>query len=194
MTYEAFEEGPEGYPIELYKFDRGISESYYLTSSDTEIEYQSATYLPIQIQRSKVEVNTEIERSSISVDIQRNADLLNNFVQYPPTEIMILTIFRYHANDTPTPEVVVVWQGRVLSCEWSGSKARLECEPVFTSLKRPGLRRRYSAQCPHVLYGLECKLDRFAFDVLDNLTGVAANVITAPAFAISSQYFRGGLH
>jgi uncharacterized phage protein (TIGR02218 family) len=192
MSFASFETGPEGYPIELYLFKRGLSERYTLTSSDSVIDYLSEQYLPIQIERGKVEVNTEMERSPIKIKIQRNAELLTNFVTFPPTEIMTLTISRFHKNDTPTPEVAVVWQGRVLSAEWQGSQATLDCEPVFTSLKRPGLRRKYQAQCPHILYGAECKLDRFVYDVTDNLTAVSGSVISAPAFAISVDYFFGG--
>jgi uncharacterized phage protein (TIGR02218 family) len=192
MTFEAFEEGPEGYPIELYLFKRGVSERYTLTSSDDIISFQSEDYLPVQIRRENIEVNTEIERAPMNLDIQRDADILTNFVAYPPTEIMTLTIFRYHANDTPGLEFITVWQGRVLSAEWRGSKAVLTCEPVFTSLKRPGLRRKYQAQCPHILYGAQCGLNNFAFSATDNLTGVAGAVITAPGFVDSVDFYFGG--
>ncbi len=192
MSFEDFEEGPEGYPIELYQFKRGISEEYLFTSNDETITYLSQDYLPIQIQRGKVESNSEMERSPIKIKIQRDADLLDNFISFPPTEIITLIIFRYHANDTPTPEVVVVWRGRVLSAEFKNNEASLDCEPVFTSLKRPGLRRKYSAQCPHIHYGAECALDPFAFDVTTNLTVVAGAVVTAPGFAIAAGRFSGG--
>ncbi|MCP3672487.1 MAG: DUF2163 domain-containing protein [Gammaproteobacteria bacterium] len=191
MTYSEYEEGPEGYPVELYKFDRGISESYFLTSSDTEIIYLSNTYKPIQIERGKIEVGPEMGRANITIKIQRNADILDNFVQYPPTEIMNLTILRFHQNDS-SGDMVVVFQGRVTSCEWVASFAKLECEPVFTSLKRPGLRRKYQAQCPHVLYGALCGLDSYVYAVTEGLTGVAGAVITAPTFAVSEDYFLGG--
>ena len=194
MTFEAFEEGPEGYPIELYEFTRGLTK-YYLTSSDESVVYQANTYLPIQIERQGIEVNEEMERQPLKIRIQRDADLLDNFVQYPPTQILTLTIYRYHENDTPTPEVVVIWRGRVIAADWQGSQANLECEPVYTSLKRPGLRRRYTAQCPHVLYGLECGLDRNAFDVAGVVSVIdTANVqITAPQWVgLGSGYLRGG--
>lgn len=192
MSFEGFEEGPEGYPVELYKFDRGLSQSYYYTSADADREYQSNNYETLQIQRDAIEVNSEMERASIKVRLQRDAGVLNNFIGFPPTEIINLTIFRYHENDGVTPEVVVVWQGRVLAANWEGSQASIDCEPVFTSLKRPGLRRKYQAQCPHILYGAKCKLDRFVYAVTTNLTAVNGAVVTSPDFAIAADYFFGG--
>lgn len=192
MTFAQYEEGPEGYPIELYLFKRGVSERYTMTSHDENITYESEVYQALQMERSKLEQTGEMQKSGINIKMQRDADILSNFVAFPPTEIMTLTIFRYHANDTPTPEVVVSWRGRVLSATWKGSEAILEAEPIFTSLKRPGLRRKYQSQCPHILYGGQCKVNNLLFQTMGTLTGVSNNTITSPAFAVSSDYFRGG--
>lgn len=194
MTYESFETG-HGYPIELYQFKRGLSESYLQTSHDEDIFYQSATYESTQIQRAKIEQNAEIERQSMKVKIQRNNPILDNFIQFPPTEVITLTIFRYHANDGGTPEVATVWQGRVLTAEFTGSSASLDCEPVFTSLKRPGLRRKYQTQCPHVLYGAKCQVNEFAFVAIGTISVINVSVITAPQFVnlgTNNSYMRGG--
>ena len=192
MTFEALEEGVQGQPVELYVFRRGLSETYYLTSHDEDILYDSNTYLSVQIRRDTIEVNQEMERQPLKIRVQRDSAVLQNFIQFPPTEVMTVTIQKYHINDTPTPEVATIWRGRVLGANWKGSEAQLDCEPVFTSLKRPGLRRRYQAQCPHVLYGPKCKVNGNAFAVTDTLTGVASAVVTAPGFAISADYFFGG--
>ena len=73
MTYAAFETGPEGYPIELYLFKRGLSERYTLTSNDEAITYQSEVYSPIQIERPKIEQTSEMERSPLKLKIQANS-------------------------------------------------------------------------------------------------------------------------
>jgi len=46
-----------------------------------------------------VEQNTEIERHELKIDIQRDAEVLEGFVGFPPTQIMTLTIYRQHLND-----------------------------------------------------------------------------------------------
>jgi len=193
MAFADFEEGAEGFPNELYLFKRGISERYTLTSSNAEITHLSEVYLPIQISRGAIEQNQEMERQPLNITIQRDAAVLDNFVGFPPTEIMTLTVFRFHDNDTPTPEVATIWQGRVLSVTWSGSQAKMNCEPVFTSLKRPGLRRKYSAQCPHILYGVECAISNFDFQVIATI-GTITNGITifSTDLIVAVDHFFGG--
>jgi len=190
MTFEAQEEGM-GYPIELYEFKLGVTQEYHFTSHDAEIIFQSNTYIPQQIERDKIEQNTEIERSEMKIDIQRDSAVLEGFVGFPPTEIMTLTIFRKHLNDG-ADEFVVVWKGRVLTIEWSGSQAKIACEPVFTSLKRPGLRRKYSAQCPHIHYGAECKVNNLAFQVIGVVSAFSGVTITAPEWAATAADFYNG--
>ncbi len=191
MTFETFEEG-FGYPIELYQFQLTVNQAFFLTSHDSEIVFNSQTYIPHQMQRAAVEQNTEIERQEIKIDIQRDAEVLESFVGFPPTQIMTLTIFRSHLND-PADEFVVVWKGRVLTVEWSGSQASMSCEPVFTSLKRPGLRRKYSAQCPHIHYGLECKVDNLAFRTIGTISAIAGNIVSAPEWAATgAEFYDGG--
>jgi len=194
MTYEAFEEG-HGYPVELYQFKRGLSESYLQTSHDEDIFYQSDTYLSTQIQRGKIEQNAEIERQNMKIKIQRDNPILDNFIQFPPTEIITVTVLRYHANDGGTPEVATIWQGRVLTADFIGSGADLDCEPVFTSLKRPGLRRKYQTQCPHVLYGPKCQVNNFAFNTFGTLSVINGPEVTAPQWVnlgTNNAYLRGG--
>lgn len=191
MTFEAQEEG-NGYPVELYEFKLGVLETFYLTSHDEPITFLSNTYTPQQIQRAKVEQNTEIERSELKIDIQRDSDVLSSFVAFPPTQIMTLTIFRKHLNDG-ADEFVTVWKGRVLTIEWKGSQASIACEPVFTSLKRPGLRRKFQSQCPHIHYGAECKVINLAFQVIGTISAFAVNTITAPEWAATAvDFYNGG--
>jgi len=190
MTFAAQETG-HGYPIEIYEFKRGVSESFHLTSHNEPVVFQSNTYLPTQLERASVEQNTEIERAELKLKIQRDAPILNNFVAFPPTEIMTLTIFRKHGNDL-LEEFITVWKGRVLTVEWSGSEASIACEPIFTSLKRPGLRRKMQAQCPHILYGAECALNNLAFQVIGTVSSFALNVVSAPEWVGVAGNFDGG--
>lgn len=190
MTFVAQEEG-FGQPVELYEFRLGVTAQFFLTSHDAEITFQNNVYIPHQMQRQAVEQNTEIERHELKIDIQRDAEVLEGFVGFPPTQIMTLTIYRQHLNDLAN-EFVVVWKGRVLTIEWSGSKAAIACEPVFTSLKRPGLRRKYSSQCPHIHYGLECKVDNDLFRVIGTVSSFSTNIITAPEWAVTGVGFYDG--
>jgi len=134
----------------------------------------------------------EIERTQMKISVPRDAPVVQDFIQFPPTEVMTMTLYRQHLDDVDN-EFAVIWQGRVLSAEWQGSKATMSCEPVFTSLKRPGLRRKMQGQCPHVLYGTQCRLNNQAFKTTGTISGINNNVITATEWAgFADGSFVGG--
>lgn len=88
-----------------------------------------------------------------------------------------LTIFQGHDGD-PAVEFLAVWSGRVISGSRKGIVATLVCEPVSTSMKRPGLRRRYQYGCPHALYGPQCGANRDAFSVTAAVMAVSGATVT----------------
>lgn len=191
MTYEAQETG-QGYPVELYKFSRGVTAEYLLTSSDSNITFGGEDYSTTQIKRTKIEQTGEMERNEITVMVQRDSPILANFVGFPRTEIMTLTIFREHLNDTDS-EFIIIWQGRVLTADFKANQGVLTCEPIYTSLKRPGLWRKYQAQCPHVLYGSECQIDEQSFRSDGVIIGIVDFTIQATVWtAFADDYFDGG--
>lgn len=191
MTYEAQEEG-HGQPVELYQFRRGVTKSYLYTSHDVPITFGSLVYQPIQIKAGKIEQNSEIERADLPITIQRDAEILDNFIAFPRTEVITITVFRQHLNDGDA-EFITAWKGRVLTVNFKRDTGVLICEPIFTSLKRPGLVRTYQAQCPHALYGGECQVVDQLYKIQGTVTGIIANTIQATAWAaFDDNYFNGG--
>jgi uncharacterized phage protein (TIGR02218 family) len=190
MTFAANETG-QGSPIELYHFQRGL-ENWYYTSYDDDVVFSSNTYLSTQIGRSDIEWQQEIEKSEITVSVPRNNTMIAPYVVYPPTEIMLLTIYREHFYDGDS-EYLLYWQGRMLNVEFKGSIADMTCETTFTSMKRPGLRRKHTPQCPHVLYGGKCGLNDQTFRVNGSLvdsTGVTISSVQWGTYP--DGYFTGG--
>jgi uncharacterized phage protein (TIGR02218 family) len=161
MTYQAIEASAfAGEPIELYRFVLGGRKWLY-TSGQHEVTHNvSEVYQPVTITRSAIEQGLELARSSLDVRVARDNDLAGEFVAAPPEGVLALTLYRRHAAD---PEVVTIWKGRVVSARWSGSEISMHCEPVSTSLLRPGLRARYSIGCRHPLYSPGCGLDQEAW-------------------------------
>ena len=190
MTYDAKETSLRGgNPVELYKATLGTVD-YLYNDSDSDIVYNSETYSPITISRSSIDQNDEINRSGIKVTVPRDNDLADVFRVYAPAEVVAITIFRGHLDDG---EFKTIWSGRVISCDWSGVKATLECESVFSSLKRPGLRRNYQAQCPHVLYGVACGLNQLTHQTTDNVSVISGSTVSVPAASgFADGYFNGG--
>lgn len=190
MTYNAAETGMQtGAPVELYDFARGAFHWYY-TSADQDIIFESKLWKAATMQRGAIEQTSEQPRNSISLMVARNHEVADLWRVSPPSDVISLTVRRYHVGDN---DPAVLWIGRVLNVEWSGSQATIHCEPASTSIARTGLRRNYQRVCPHVLYSAACGVDKVSKQVEAALTAVGAASLSAAAFdAQPDGYFAGG--
>ena len=193
MTYNSLEISDyDNQPYELYEFSFS-GKNWRYTSSDEDQIYLSNTYQSVNIERSTVKQNKELNKANLSVKIPYNLNLADQFIVYPPAEVMSLTVYRLHRTG-PNTEVVIIWRGRVINAEWNNIVVELTCEAVFTSLRRPGLRRHYQAQCPHVLYGADCSLALNSFENLGTAISVNGTAITISAGIVQADsYYAGGI-
>ena len=191
MTYEAKETSAYGgSPVELYEFRHGPV-TYRYTSGDDAITYLGQVYSPASIRRPRIEQGQELNRSELVLNVPRDLSVADLFRIYPPTEVVLLTIRRQHRNDS---ETAIVWQGRLLNVTWRDSEADLSCEPVGTSLRRTGLRRKFGRQCPHMLYGVACRVNQLSYKTSGEVTAIAGNTVSVAAFAGHADgWFDGGV-
>lgn len=176
-------------PVELYEFRRGSGVWRY-TSASEDIVYDAFTFTAVPLARSGIEQTNETGRAGLRVTLPRDADVVQGFVATPPSEVTLLTVHRQHRLDN---ETAVVWMGRVLNAEWHGSEVELNCEPVYTSLQRTGLRRLYQRNCPHVLYGTDCRVSAVTHRVQGTVVALNGNAITVAAAAgFPAGHFAGG--
>lgn len=190
MTYDTRERSVDGgAPVELYQFARGTIVQRF-TSADADFELDSETFTAAVLQRGQIETSAERARNALSITCPRDFPIAELFRVTPPTEVIMLTVMRVHRGDT---DAAVIWMGRVLNCEWSGSVARLNCEPVISSLRRVGLRRKYQRQCPHVLYMQgpgQCNVSRATHSTVATVTAVSGLVLSVDSLA--SKPYAGG--
>ncbi len=194
MTFEAYEQSVQlGAPVELYEFAVGL-DTYRYTSADHNVEYLGRTFTARPMQRGAVEVSMEKARNNMTIKAPRDLPLADLYRVQPPSEVVTLSIFRYHEID-PDAERVVIWMGRVLNVKWEQtSTVSIHCEPVTGSLSRPGLRRLFQRQCPHVLYGTKCGVSKATYLTETALTAVSNTTLTSPAFdALADNYLSGGM-
>lgn len=182
MTYDTRERSvADGAPVELYEFTRGEVVSRF-TSADADVPLLSQNYTSATIERTDIETSSERARNAIRLTCARDFPIADLFRIAPPTEVITLTVKRVHRGDD---DPAVIWMGRVLNCEWGrGSTAVLNCEPVGSSLRRPGLRRKFGRQCPHVLYSQgigQCNVVRSAFSTDTTVTSIAGLVLNVAA-------------
>jgi len=192
MTYNAQEISQYGgSPVELYLFERGLF-SWTYTSGDTVETYLAKDYAPAPIVRGKIEDLAELNKAPLKLTVPRDFPVATQFIAYPPGEVVTLKIFSRHRTDVAN-ETVAVWIGRILSAQWAGGKSHLNCEPISTSLKRTGLRKKFGRQCEHVLYGPDCKVVAADFRVIGPITGISGNVVNVlEAAGQPNDYFNGG--
>jgi len=173
---------------ELYLFSDGVS-TYYFTSSDTEEVYLGNTYIPIALGRTKNQVKNELSKANIEVSFSIDNEFARGYLKLVEA-ILTLTVFSKVDAETP----LVEFKGRLVSIKPEETKLKLVFETVFTSLRRPGLRRAYQRNCPHVLYGRGCNLDKDDFAVDAVATAVTTTGIVVPIAASEPDgVYSGGM-
>lgn len=176
MTFDTQETSLQaGRPVEIYTFARE-TQLFRYTSADRDVTVSSNLYTAVPIERPEIEASQELARAGITITGPRNLGVADLYRVAPPSTPITVAIQQYHEGDGA---LALIWSGRILSVGWAGGECQIGCEPVFTSIKRNGLRRFYQIQCPHELYGPECGLDRDAhrLDALaDSITGLVVGV------------------
>lgn len=194
MAFEDYEVSVEGSrPVELYLFEyQGLVYRYTSDSEDIEISGHTYTQIP-GLSRGPIEDTGSVNKSSLQIVAPEDFPIALMFEVYPPSGVVTLEIRRTQRSD-PT-DMKTFWLGRVLNATWSVGNSQLACESLFTRLKQPGLRRIYSKNCPHLLYGEECRADPDLF--VDNivLDGISSDGFTLESIQFGSQpddYYSGG--
>ncbi len=204
MSFADFEEGrATGNPVELYLFRYGTEAGeYYAYTNYTEeltIDHGGAigeiTYSPVPIAREAINANGTLDRSDLKITADIGTDLAEIFRVYPPASVVTVIMHPGHIGD-PDSEFLVGWAGRVTEAERKGSRLELTCEPVSTSMRRPGLRRNYQIGCPHQLYGPQCLADKPSKTVASTIAAIDGATVTLASGwegAFAPAKFLGGL-
>lgn len=192
MTYDATERSADqARPVELYEFRRG-SMVWRYTTADRDYTQDFQLYARAAIRRSGIEQGAELNRSNLRLTVDPDLALLDQFRAGSTTDPVTLTLLQVHEGDG---QAVVTWTGRVLGvATWRGGQAELVLEPVYTALRRNGLRRTYQKQCPHVLYSGACGVNPAQFRVEGIVAGISGVEVTVGAAApFPVGYFDGGM-
>ena len=193
MAYENFENTvDDGRPVELYEFRRGSS--YYRYTNAAEKVYMSGnTFTPEYITRSEITETDDINQGSLTVTFSIFNQFAGEYISYAPDTVTTLTIYRLHVNDDES-EGMVIWKGRVLSSGGDENEIELECESIFSSLRRVGLRAKYLLICRHALYSSECGISMSSYVAADTVTGEdGLTIIVGVAANQGDGTYTGGI-
>ena len=175
-------------PVELYTFRCGSDEWRYSSAETLRLDLQ--TYTGLAITRNEIQQAGEINKQTLTLKLPPDTPVLAGMLGGMISGVYTLAIARYHRSDG---QRITVWKGRVCGVSWPEGLAELSCEPVFSSLRRIGLRRVYQTQCPHALYGALCGAARASFAVAASVTAIDGLTLTIPAAASHPDgWYAGG--
>lgn len=200
MTYSLIDASvSSGSPAELYRFVYFDQKYRYCTLDggvgpfDYKIAGATETFTPTSIRRGAIEVTEEMSRNTLEITMPISSAVPQLFLSAPPDGVVSVTVYRFHLTDT-ADEYITEFKGRVIATTFQDDEATLICEPIFTSLRRPGLRKYYAPQCVHELYGNGCNLLRDDWEVASSVIGESGNVLTVSAIAsYANDWFTGGV-
>lgn len=198
MTYETLESSvQDGRPVYKFKFVRGSDEFLY-TSAPYVIGDSEGTFQPAAISASNITQTGELAKNGIKIKLPRDNALAQIFLGFTPELPTTVTIFRAH-ND-PTLEVsddAVYWKGRVAAAEAERDSVTLECEDIFTSMRRPGLRAKYQKGCRYALFSSGCGVDIDSYADAATVDSQNGFVLTLSGDSNSNlsevNYYLGGI-
>jgi uncharacterized phage protein (TIGR02218 family) len=205
VSYSGQESSVEsGKPIELYLFvNEGlVTEKYAYTSATQNVTFDSVTYTPKIIERTKISVERAEPGTDKGLELTLPASdaLVLRYTTSVPPKRDLVTIYRRHANDGATPETITYYRGYISSVSFQGHVAKVKVAPFATILSRNVPKRIYRGLCTHVLYDTECKVlssnPSFSFAV--NVTAVSTDGLTVTIAGTgiggrAADYYDGGM-
>jgi uncharacterized phage protein (TIGR02218 family) len=175
MSYDSKELSvQDSAPVMLYQFAQDETVFRY-TSAASAITRLTYSWTPAALAVSNFVFTGEMPRDAISIKLPRDNALAVTFLGYSPDAVTTVTIYRTHADDTDTQ---VYWKGRVSSAVVSRNEVTLDCEAIFSSLRRIGLRESYQRTCRHALFGSGCYVLASDWDQTATVTAIVGNVLT----------------
>lgn len=194
MSYATYEDSLElGTPVELYEFTQGTQRWFYASCAE-DVLALGQVFTATPIKRSRVKTTTDTFKDGVTLTFPRDNPFASQFLGFAPEEVTTLTIRRGHYGD-PDGEFIVYWKGRVAGAKAANNEITIECESVFTSIKRPGLRARFEYGCRRTLYLKGCNVNRELYKLEGKILSISGGLVVAVAGAALQPggYYTGGM-
>jgi uncharacterized phage protein (TIGR02218 family) len=180
-----------GQPIYLYVLTNDLG-TYRYTSRETEVVYDTNTYVPETISHGSISNSGDMTKDRLDINFPITNDSARDLMIGNSEQPSSITVLRGHSTDDDF-QFIVYWKGRVVNVVANNATVKMECESIFTSLRRYGLRARYQKTCRHNLYSEGCGVDKEDFKVEGEVSALNDLVLTiAEAEDFDDGYFTGG--
>ena len=193
MTHSAFENSArQGRPVELFEFIQG-AQTWRFTAYDQDYTWNTHTWTAETIGGDEPKQSGKVDQAGISLRFPSTNAFAAAFLSGLVEQITTVTVWRGHVGD-PDEEFEVSWMGRVVGGAADGPEIQLQCESLFTSLRRFGLRRAFQKPCPHAVYGRGCNLAQANFaEGPFSISAMDGRVVTIPDAALQPDgWYTGG--
>ena len=193
MTYATAEASQQsGAPIELYLFIQGVNVWAYTSAPDA-VVYDSYTYTPTAISRDRIKQNTDVFKNALNLKFPKSNPFAAQFMGQTPDFTTTVTVYRGHVGET---DYIAYWKGRVVNAEVSGNSISIQCESIFTSIQRPGLRAKFEYTCRHALYSGLCGASAATYGINDQIveiTNSSTKFNITDCASYPDGWFTGGI-
>jgi uncharacterized phage protein (TIGR02218 family) len=110
----------------------------------------------------------------------------------PPSETIWVQIRRYHHGDDEAP---IYWIGYASSRKGRDESVAVDirCKMLTAGFNRDGARLTYGRQCPHALYGIDCRVNKNSFAITIEVDSVSGDtVVSDDLAALADGYLSNG--
>lgn len=179
MAFETFDESVEdAQPQELFLFSN-IEETFAYTSGQESFFFDNNTYEPKAISRTSEEIESQQRRRQVVVKLPITDPFVLRYVRTPPASQDDLRIHRLHTTDGPTPEVLLLFDGRVTNVAFTGNEAKINALSRGSVLEQNIPLQTCRNTCNHVLYDLRtCAVPEADFKMNVDVAAVSADGLT----------------
>jgi uncharacterized phage protein (TIGR02218 family) len=190
-AYDDIDRSPDtAAPAELFQFTGGVT-AYY-ASGQQNVTWNGSEYQADWILHSDLEQSDELNKQGLEITLRAASPVAMVYVQDIPAVSVNVRVYRYLWG---IPEYRLAWAGRVTKPVFSSENDEcvLYCEPVFTTLKRAGLRRNYQIICPYCLYDDRCGVDRATYTKHLLVDAVQGGRYRLSGSSTAAGYYTGGI-
>jgi hypothetical protein len=175
----AMEQGRKAEPLEVYEFEYGYfhkemenKQVFRFTSGNEPIRFkhfaEGEFFAPEVIRRDELQHTNDIAKVTLTLTVQKNNPVAAMFIPGTPAFPIAVRVYKAYTEvaggvamqGNTITDYLVIFTGRVSTVTFSGMEARITCDPIYSAVKRQGLKRRYEPSCSHALYQTSCDVNR----------------------------------
>lgn len=184
MSFSSLELASYGsQPIQLFVFTRG-STVYRYNGGDSALTISGNTYAAHPLDCGEVRFTGEAQTDELTIAAPANLPVVEDFTAVPPQQRVSVQVLRYHVGATPA----VRWSGFVDRVNrTSRAKVNVICKSLLGGMKQNGARLIWQRQCPHVIYGPGCGVNKSEFAVSAVVSAINGSAIVAAGMAAAGE-------